>query len=162
MLTLEGSPDQTSCKGSFTVAIPIIDCDYWWLCTMQHQFLPPNHSTFSWMWRSSSRDDSSNPSNAEPHFSSQNSDSNFVAHVERWFTLMAQPTKFPNASDMQKKYVRRHHRDEGCFYDARFSLTMFLNNNLRLFRRNFWILFFKGCELWTRPKGRRCKTQRNL
>lgn len=30
MLTLEGSPNQTSRKSSFTVAIPRIDCDYWW------------------------------------------------------------------------------------------------------------------------------------
>lgn len=69
-------------------------------------FCPQVTALFSpWISRRTSKDGVSNRNNAQPNFAGWNADSYFVAHVDGWFTSMAQPLKFPKASDVTKKHV---------------------------------------------------------
>lgn len=160
MLRLEGSSDQTSCRGSFTQAIPIIYCHYWWHSAQRsNHFLPPSHSTFF-------------PVDIEAHFYrwrlKPQQCATKLCRLKRWQLLRCSRGQMihidgsavkVSKSNWRDKETCRH--DEGFFYDAQFSLTMFSNNNLCIFRRNFLFLFSKGLDLSSREGQRPAKANPN-
>lgn len=91
-----------------------------------------------------------------------------LCRLKRWQLLCCSRGRMIHIDGSAVKVSKSKWRDEetcrhdgGFFYDAQFSLTMFSNNNLCIFRRNSLFLFSKGLDLSSREGQRPAKANPN-